>query len=264
MGVSQATTSSAGRGRGTERKTINATREARVMATTIAKRGPGRPKSLDKEKRKKIPVRAASMDMGKGKNKEGEDEEEEAEEEKQEAVEEQEMEIEEEEPETKEENGNIIGPDIRAGEMGTYEERTSEGKKEGQPREVQRKPRHTCELELAAGTESAKMLEIVEEACIAFDSFLGVRVERETAGKKKAIIAIFGNLIDMQEACDINFGTDENREHLVPVEQREHQSEEKNTVIVRDILLSTSEGAIKATLRKFGDIHSVDIQPVEL
>src|SRR5581483_546990 len=98
--------------------------------------------------KRKIPVRAASMDIGKGKNKEDEDEEEEVEEEMQEAVEEQEMEIEEEGPETKEENGNIIGPDIRAGEMGLYEERTSEEKREGQPREVQRKPRHTCELEL--------------------------------------------------------------------------------------------------------------------
>ena len=73
MGVSQATTSSVGRGRGTERKTINATREARVLATTITKRGPGRPKSLDKEKRKKTPVRATSMDLERGKNKERED-----------------------------------------------------------------------------------------------------------------------------------------------------------------------------------------------
>src|SRR5581483_11930151 len=143
--------------------------------------------------KRKIPVRAASMDMRKGKNKEDEDEEEEVEEEMQEAVEEQEMEIEEEGPETREENRNIIGPDIRAEEMETYEERTSEGKKEGQPREVQRKPRHACELELATGTESAKMLEIVEKACIVFDSFLGVRVEKETAGKKKVIVAIFDN-----------------------------------------------------------------------
>jgi hypothetical protein len=48
------------------------------------------------------------------------------------------------------------------------------------------------------------------------------------------------------------------------VEQKEYQSQERNTVIVRDIPLSASEGAIKAALKKFGDIHTIYIRPVEI
>src|SRR4051812_44108057 len=61
--VTSQSSNNAGRGRGTERKTINATRDTRTRATSVPKREPGRPKSED-NKGKRTPSTELSSKKG--------------------------------------------------------------------------------------------------------------------------------------------------------------------------------------------------------
>jgi hypothetical protein len=158
------------------------------------------------------------------------------------------------------------GQDIRVGESGEYH-KTSKGSG-GKDRfkeqsNIKRKPRHNCEIEVPKDKESATFAETIEEECYRFDSFLGVRVAREP-GKEKKIIATFGNTIDMHDACNINFGNEQNRKFLIPTEQVLQQQDLGRQVIVRDIPLAVSEGAIKTLLRKFGEIEKILFRTVEM
>jgi hypothetical protein len=262
----------AGRGRGTEMKPITSARNARIKVTALPKRGPGRPRSQETSKQQPGKMRTKSIDFSQNKGK-GKERIEETTDTMDTQSEEGEKEL-TEETKRKRRGGNEKPDkeDTRDSSPDAYSENATGAYKEQmeQPKEVTpkttklgKKPRHNCEIEIPSTAESALMAETIEEACVVKQSFLGVRVARGTAGKKK-IIASFGDTIDMQEACEINFGTDENKDYLIPVEYKILQPEERSTVIVRDIPLTTSEGTVKALLRKFGEIDSFTIRPIEM
>jgi hypothetical protein len=168
--------------------------------------------------------------------------------------------------ETEEEN-DARGQDIREEVAGRYNE-PKKGENSGtaerkELKGVQRKPRHSGEIEVPKNMESATFAEIIEEECYRFDSFLGVRVARER-GKEKKIIATFGNTIDMHEACNVNFGDEQERKFLIPTEQVLQQQDLGRQVIIRDIPLAVSEGAIKTLIRKFGEIEKILFRTVEM
>jgi hypothetical protein len=283
--VTSQSSNNAGRGRGTERKTINATRDARTRATSVPKRGPGRPKSEDNKGKRTLSTELSSR---KGKEPATDTTEEmdtnSEDDQKVDAymVEETEERQEPNKPDLHGEKQHLseekakgkdnklqteqgpLGKDIRT-KMRKHNEREEPNQEqEDNPiMPLAKKPRHTCEIDIPTTVESADMAENIEEVCVAKESFLGVRVTKNKEGRKK-IIATFGKLIDMHEACEYNFGTDENRGYLIPTEQRVYQPEESRTTIIRDIPLTASEGAIKALMRRFGEIEDFSIKPVDM
>jgi hypothetical protein len=268
MGITQPAGTNIGRGRAREMKVVSATaRELRSSATGISKKEPSKQKSLSRERVSFGIVKRSVSTGDKGKRKAEEmeeDEEMEAETEQQERIpkEQQDEEIENLEVEV----DGTKGQDIRVGESGEYH-KTSKGSG-GKDRfeeqsNIKRKPRHSCEIEVPKDKESATFAETIEEECYRFDSFLGVRVAREP-GKEKKIIATFENTIDMHDACNINFGNEQNRKFLIPTEQVLQQQDLGRQVIVRDIPLAVSEGAIKTLLRKFGEIEKILFRTVEM
>jgi hypothetical protein len=266
MGITQPAATNTGRGRGNEKKLISAaTRELRSSSIGIVKKDMSKQKSLSRERVSFSNIKRSVSTGDKGKRKAEAMEEEEGQHEQEQQVvegeEETEMEVEEEGRE------RPRGQDIREEVAGEY---NVEGKAEnggttarkGQ-QNVKRKPRYNGEIEVPKGMESATFAEAIEEECYRFNSFLGVRVARER-GKEKKIIATFGNTIDMHDACNINFGSEQERKFLIPTEQVLQQQDLGRQVIVRDIPLAVSEGAIKTLLRKFGEIEKILFRTVEM
>lgn len=225
------------------------TRENRDKITGLSKRGPGRPRSTSAGAGKKGKMKQAMEEAENG----------------EEQTEDIEMDQEaEEQQDTTDEEPNPKGKDIRE-TTGEGEEGKKDKQKEtrgSSTTRIGKKPRQYCEVEIPGEEESGPFANKIEELIITIDGYLGIRIAKER-GKKK-VVATFRDTMGIHDACNTNFGNEETPVYMTPTENKSADEDLKRQVIIRDIPLTTGEGATRNLLRKFGEIENLRMRTVEM
>src|SRR4051812_29372278 len=170
----------------------------------------------------------------------------------------------EDKQETIEISEEVISKDIRL--ENSDQERKTEEQKENKEEEamiVFLKKRYRCRLALEKmpGDSTEEKLESAVFSFSDYPNFLGAKIV--TSKKGHFVLAEFGDYNDMQDACGMSFVDNEQicfeEFAYSPIPDKANRM-----VRIRNISLNTNEGAIKAILRKFGEIEELSIKKVKM